>query len=1075
MRNLKRALSLALASVMLLGMMVVGTSAASYPDVDEKDNVEAIEVLNAVKVMIGDRGNFRPDAAVNRHEMAVIMAKLVLGNEAADNYVGSHPFTDVFPWADKYVAACYENGLVSGTSATTFSGNQPLTAVQAAAMMLRALGYKDLSKGASDWRAPVTAMANQIRLFSGVASNPKEELDRNQVAQLALNTLKSPVVDLKDGTFDITSGDGNVIITGGSREYIVRSSRESYAYAINNTESSGNSASGVQGATVELGEHLYNGKLRLNDGTADDFDRPSRTWEYDGKEIGTYAKDELLRREYTVGVTGKDLYDLLSASTIKDYDVAYYVDGVLDDETIKASNMIRTNTKTYDTTGKGVLTQVFVDNNKREITIVSIHTYLAQATADYNAKKGTVSLNVYKTAGGVSKTADVEVVSGIEGIKKDDYILVNWAEIGSKSGAYGKMEVVKVYDPEVLEDQKLNKYSHESYVMDNGTQYDYGKDGVQKNDLGAYNGDLLKDFTYNLYFDQYGYMAGVIKHSGEDHYLFLTGYDRPTSNLSMSTADAAAIFLDGTMQTIKVNVTETDKKLDTNDDSTADQSDYPLLKQPTGNGDPNYNKWFKYTTKGEGDNAVYTLTPIAAGSWLDVAHGSAKNINTASVRLVGTNTGTPVAWGNDDSVFITVEAKDAAVDGSASTGDSAITKVKDVYNGMDDTDLEPVKAEIEATYFTGNIFAVMDDDKYVIGAVVVGDAKGSNKDYAYAIKEAKSEWIDGDYTYWDFTAVVNGEIKDLTVKDEYGDTITKIQGIVGTGNIAKSGLVKLTYDKDGYVIDAVLWATKNANTETSADKVYENSNYGVPDDVDPDTFNAYNVRYDSGVKLTGDGRTLYTKTVDPGLRLAQNAPVIVIQVEQDSKGNKEIVYDSYSSLLSARQELVTDTSYKGWVSAVIGDKGAEYIVIKENTVKSVTTNDPSIGGGDVEELELPSGVSNGVADVLVKESPDGAYVPTQKFKDMGGDADDNRIFKFTMPEDGTATLTIRDSSGDIKYAEAFATTKGPHYFYVQVTGTGFVNAGDGAMKNTALGAGNYNYKVTADGKTLLEGKFTIGS
>ena len=81
MRNLKRALSLALASVMLLGMMVVGSSAASYPDVDDNDNVEAIEVLNAVKVMIGDHGSFNPDKAVNRHEMAVIMAKLVLGRQ----------------------------------------------------------------------------------------------------------------------------------------------------------------------------------------------------------------------------------------------------------------------------------------------------------------------------------------------------------------------------------------------------------------------------------------------------------------------------------------------------------------------------------------------------------------------------------------------------------------------------------------------------------------------------------------------------------------------------------------------------------------------------------------------------------------------------------------------------------------------------------------------------------------------------------------------------------------------------------------------------------------------------------
>ena len=61
MRNLKRALSLALASVMLMGMMVVGSSAASYPDVDSQDNLEAIEVMKAVGAMSGDEtGKFNP-------------------------------------------------------------------------------------------------------------------------------------------------------------------------------------------------------------------------------------------------------------------------------------------------------------------------------------------------------------------------------------------------------------------------------------------------------------------------------------------------------------------------------------------------------------------------------------------------------------------------------------------------------------------------------------------------------------------------------------------------------------------------------------------------------------------------------------------------------------------------------------------------------------------------------------------------------------------------------------------------------------------------------------------------------
>ena len=78
MRNLKRALSLAVSTVMLIGMMAVGTSAASYADVDSADNVEAIEVMQAVSVMVGDEnGNFNPDKNVTRAEMAVVMANLL--------------------------------------------------------------------------------------------------------------------------------------------------------------------------------------------------------------------------------------------------------------------------------------------------------------------------------------------------------------------------------------------------------------------------------------------------------------------------------------------------------------------------------------------------------------------------------------------------------------------------------------------------------------------------------------------------------------------------------------------------------------------------------------------------------------------------------------------------------------------------------------------------------------------------------------------------------------------------------------------------------------------------------------
>ena len=99
MRNLKRALSLALATVMTLGLMVVGTGAAGYDDVTSEDNQEAIEVLQAVGIMTGDEnGNFNPDANVTRNEMAVIMCNLL--DYTAASYANTAPFTDVPSWAE---------------------------------------------------------------------------------------------------------------------------------------------------------------------------------------------------------------------------------------------------------------------------------------------------------------------------------------------------------------------------------------------------------------------------------------------------------------------------------------------------------------------------------------------------------------------------------------------------------------------------------------------------------------------------------------------------------------------------------------------------------------------------------------------------------------------------------------------------------------------------------------------------------------------------------------------------------------------------------------------------------------
>ena len=103
MKNLKKALSMVLASAMLFGMMVVGTGAA-YADVKDEHNEEAIGVVSMVGIM-GANDEFNPDAKITRNEMAVVMVNML--DLDTDDFAGASQFTDVPAWAEPFVAACY--------------------------------------------------------------------------------------------------------------------------------------------------------------------------------------------------------------------------------------------------------------------------------------------------------------------------------------------------------------------------------------------------------------------------------------------------------------------------------------------------------------------------------------------------------------------------------------------------------------------------------------------------------------------------------------------------------------------------------------------------------------------------------------------------------------------------------------------------------------------------------------------------------------------------------------------------------------------------------------------------------
>ena len=142
MRNLKRALSLGLASVMVMGMMAVGASAVSYDDLTDKDeivNKEAVQMLVELNVINGkDDGSYDPTGIVTRAEMAKMICVVLNGGK--DPNLGTsvnNSYTDtVGHWAAGYIEYCTQLGIVAGDGTGKFNPSATVTGSEAAKMLL---------------------------------------------------------------------------------------------------------------------------------------------------------------------------------------------------------------------------------------------------------------------------------------------------------------------------------------------------------------------------------------------------------------------------------------------------------------------------------------------------------------------------------------------------------------------------------------------------------------------------------------------------------------------------------------------------------------------------------------------------------------------------------------------------------------------------------------------------------------------------------------------------------------------------------------------------------------------------
>ena len=947
---MKKLLALVLALVMSMSLVTI--SNAAFKDADKIDYDEAVEVMNAVGVLVGDeKGNFNAKENLTREQAAKIISYLLLGNKTAAALVGAAKFTDVAAtrWSAGFVDYCASTGVVAGNGDGTFAPAGQLTGFQFAKMLLVALGYDAKIEGftGTDWQINVSKVANQVGLFNGLSISGTAVLTREQGAQMCLNTLKAPLVQYSNKGGNLSVNGATIEIGASKAEYVTTTLAKEQRISDRTLTNTGLNTTG--GYTVEFGEKYYPALELKND--SDDFDRPAHQWLHNNKKIGSYVDYDLMVAEYTVAIDGKDLYEKLGSSIIKEYDVTYYVDGQVN-TTIKASNMIKANTIDYATTGKGVLTQVFVDDDAKEITIVSINTFAAEVTADYNSKKETLSIDIKDAKkneagyGYVTETLSSDDFDGLDKYKDGDVVLVTVAETSTN-----KYTVQTVADPQVLSDKDVTKFSENKYLVTDGTQYDYAMNGKFWNELGEYYGSKL-DNSYNIFIDAYGYVIATQVKEGTDKYVFITGYDLGGSHLATKNADAFAIFTDGTSANIKVNVQDTNKNIGTSEY-------YDTLVE----GDNQYNRWFTYTTSEKSGSTVYTLAPINVNGYVTVdnkkvdcgsfafmfADDEDQKINVNNVRI---KDGDKRAYGNDDSVFITVETDEVTtnVNGTEKLG---ITKVTGTYTGVQNVDIKVFNTSdnklstddmLPDSYnkikTQPGVFALYDSDKYIIAAVIIGEDNNTTDSYAYAIKSAQNEYKDSnDNYYWDFEAVVDGKITTLTVKEK-GTTVLRdtIANAVGAKKLSAYSMFKLTYDKDGYVVGAD--QIKTTGVGAGIQKLYDADDFNNSKIVDGDTFKVYDVYHTNAADLYAVGRTLYVNNKadkDVGLTIAKDAPVVVI--ENYTTGLKIEEYDTIKQALDA---LDNSAAFKGHIAAALNTNGtAKYLVLKSTANVEVDVDDGS--------------------------------------------------------------------------------------------------------------------------------------
>ena len=780
MSNLKKVLSVGLASTMVMGMVATSAAAATYDKFSDKDeivNKDAVSMVTELGIIAGlPGGNYGPKQNIDRASFARLVCVALNGGKEPNLGNLKTSFTDTQNnWAEKYIAYCVQQGIIAGKGNNTFAPAANVTGSEAAKMLLVALGYNTTYEkiGGATWQTTTDVLANKAGLYKDLGSmNTSEPLTRDNAAQMIYNTLNA--VKVKYEMVPGISANGQVTMT--AQRVNVTKDVNGTTHDVTMLEDAFDAVK-VEGVVVAnefadlsaKNSALSEGKTEIaitNGGSGEEQNTFKGTQTFSvstdvdllGKSITLYVKDDNSNASKATvlgnAIVSEDNQVVVDASSDSIADVA-------DDNKLSVSTKYTQVAANYgnltDYTGKEAakagVQKVLIDNdNDDKVDVVLLNTYsFGKVTSYVTSGDGSITVSTKNADGqtdAMSKS-DKEDVVGFDDVKKNDYVMA--AMIG------GKLHVEKAESVTGTLEAYKSKDNVATKLTVGGTDYKVsvvpGYTGGD-DDIAAASGygknNLDNEGTF--YLDKNGYIVAV-------------------GDVSENAYNYALVLAEGTSIDERVKVVLSDGTSGT----------YTLNDTKLNDIEPG--KVYNYSLNSKNEIKLTTDTTIDNTTTNDASFTKGKGV------IKGTGLDTYTA--NSNTVFF---YGPATID-----GDSDI----DVYNGYNKAPtLESNKANADVYVKNGRVMAVVFKGQGLTSANV------SDNLYIYSVGTSTN-----DYTNAKAFVAGSSDVAELKVSSFPGSEL-------------KTGVYTYTIDSDGnYELKAVPGgntASGKTVTDANSDRVVLN-------------------------------------------------------------------------------------------------------------------------------------------------------------------------------------------------------------------------------------------------------------